>query len=437
MNRLTRAVGLFLISLVTAGLYSVVVGLFSSPFRAPIMALPINMALFWFAFWKFKLLRFLGFIWAPPVALILFEIVRSSSHPGVVAERYMTPDRSHYIPVRLKAASNKTAVGPGMYGAGHDEILIGADGFRADPDTGRGNPERCRFVLIGDSMIYGSGLPHEYTLGPVLAEMGLSACVFGVTGNSPIDYLATAKYVAHRIDPGAYVAFYIYAYNDFATLNRYVNRKLLSLSNRFPRIYAWAWDFDRWRRATFTFNQFASRGASRDEPRSDDRVGSRERANMREYDLGQAAAIKVLHSRDPQDYRQPKPLNQRHRAALRFFLDDIRSLARSRSWHVAMVIHPDHTEIYANLARDSSFFVDLDPRRAAALEICKEYGFFCTDISGFLYQRAREEGKNPYFMDDRHFSIAGTRFVAENFVMQVKEARRASIAETNVAQHAK
>jgi hypothetical protein len=71
------------------------------------------------------------------------------------------------------------------------------------------------------------------TLGPVLAGMGVSACVFGVTGNSPIDYLATARYVADRIDPGAYVAFYLYAYNDFVNLNRYLNRGLLSLSNRF------------------------------------------------------------------------------------------------------------------------------------------------------------------------------------------------------------
>lgn len=421
MRSLIKAAGLLLIALLTAGLYAVVVGLFSSPFRAPVIALPVLTLLFCFLFWKFKVLRFVGFVWAAPAALIVFELLWSA-HPGMVADNYMVPDRSHYIPGRVTAASRRADVEPDMYGVGLKEILLGADGFRADPETGKENPERCQFVLIGDSMVYGSGLPYQYTLGPVLAGMGVSACVFGVTGNSPIDYLATARYVADRIDPGAYVAFYLYAYNDFVNLNRYVNRGLLSLSNRFPRIYAWAWEFDRWRRTTFIFSRFAAKRASRDDSQCEDCAGTRERGSMREYDVGKRALIKVLYPRDPQDYRQPKPLNRGHRAALRFFFDGVKELARGRSWRVAMVIHPDDAEIYANLAHRAPSFVDLDPRRAAAREVCKEYGFLCTDISSFIYQRALEEGKNPYFIDNRHFSIAGTRFVAENFVAQAKEA---------------
>ena len=128
-------------------------------------------------------------------------------------------DRSHYTPgYRVKNPKFKDRVD------GPKEILIGKDGFRADPASERGNPERCQFALIGDSMIYGTGLAYRFTLGPVLADMGLQACVFGVTGNSPIDYLATLKYVADRIDPGAYVAVYFYANNDFIGLNGFFKR---------------------------------------------------------------------------------------------------------------------------------------------------------------------------------------------------------------------
>ncbi len=47
--------------------------------------------------------------------------------------------------------------------------------------------------------------------------------------------------------------------------------------------------------------------------------------------------------------------------------------------------------------------------------------FSCADISRHIYQRALEEGENPYFTNNRHFSIAGTRIVAESFVAQAKE----------------
>jgi hypothetical protein len=31
--------------------------------------------LFWFAFWKYKLLRYAGFIWVLPISLLAFEIL--------------------------------------------------------------------------------------------------------------------------------------------------------------------------------------------------------------------------------------------------------------------------------------------------------------------------------------------------------------------------
>jgi hypothetical protein len=219
--------------------------------------------LFWVVFWKFNLIRYVGFIWALPVSLLGFELIWTRVHPGIIADKYTAADRSHYIP-GLVTKSHTVDSKPDTYGAGLGEILIGPDGFRSDPKTGRGNPPRCRYVLIGDSMIYGSGLPYGDTLGPVLGDMGLSACVFAVTGNSPVDYLATLKFVEPRIDPGAYIAFYLYAYNDFVSLNKYYNRKLLSLSNRYPSLFEWALSFDQWRKSTFIFQRFRAASITTD-----------------------------------------------------------------------------------------------------------------------------------------------------------------------------
>lgn len=419
MNRLLKTLGLILVSLTTGGLYAIVVGLFYSPFRAPVTAWPILTTLFCLVFWQLKALRFVGFLWALPVALIGFELYWSASHPGMVADQYMAPDRSHYVPAFVKSPAAVKGE-PDMYGTGLEDVLLASDGFRADPQTGKGNPERCHFVLIGDSMVYGSGLPYRYTFGPVLAQMGIRGCVFGVTGNSPVDYLATARYVANRIDPGAYVAFYLYAYNDFVSLDQYVSRGVLSLSNRFTRIFAWAWAYDRWRRTTFTFARFAAAPASRDDPQCRDCVNDRHRPLWR-YPVGKGS-IDVVYAHDPAEYKQPAPLSRGQRAALHLFFKGVSELARDRSWRVAMVIHPDAAEFYANLGRGASVFADLDPRRADALTICKGYNFFCTDISHYIHRRSLEIGKSPYFKNNRHFSIAGTRIVAEHFVAQAKKS---------------
>jgi hypothetical protein len=402
-----RGIGLFLVSFITGTLDALVVGLFSGPLRAPLYSWPIWIGLFWFVFWKYKVLRYVGFIWVLPLSLLGFELLWSTSHPGMVADKYTTPDRSHYVSGRVKNPQT-VDLKPDMYGAGLDEILIGQDGFRADPETGRGNPARCRYVLIGDSMIYGSGLPYAHTFGPVLAEMGLPACVFGVTGNSSVDYLATLKFVAPRIDPGAHIAIYLYAYNDFVSLNKYFSRGFLSFSNWFRAPFEWASYFDQWRRSTFIFQRFRAK-----------RMPAAQ--TLWEFDVGKTAPIQILYARDPKNYSKPSKFNQRQRVVLKFFFDRLTEISRDRGWRVSIVIHPDDAEIYANFAGGASRFNDLDPRRADALEICKEHPFSCVDISRFIYERSLAEGKNPYFINNRHFSIAGTRIIAENFVTLTRQ----------------
>jgi hypothetical protein len=425
MNARLRAAVSFLAALVSGLLYAVVVGLFAEPLRAPITAIPVLTIAFWLFFWEFKALRFAVFLWSLPIALIAFEFFWSASYPGLVTDQQTAVDRSHYKPGRIVRPA-VVKPDPGSYGSGLSEVFFAADGFRADPRTGRGNPERCPVALIGDSMVYGSGLPYEKTFGPVLAEMGVRACVFGVTGNNPINYLSTARYVAERIDAGAYVAFYLYAYNDFVSLNRYANRGMLFSSKRFPTAFSWVAAFDHWRQSTFTFARFAAKrppGAARCPTCG----AARERASVWQYDFG-ASSIKIFYPRDPAEYKTPRPLDGQRRAVLENFFEGLKELSARRLWRVAVIVHPDESEFYANVARGAASFVDLDPRRAQALGLCQEHGFFCADISRHIYERARAAAENPYFANNRHFSAAGTRIVAQSVVAQAKEASRGTAA---------
>jgi hypothetical protein len=393
-----KGLGIFLLAFLMGTLYAVLMGMIFRSQAAPVFSWPVWISFFWLVFNKFGLLRFSGFIAALPVSLLAFEIVRSVRYPGASADRHKSLDRSHYTP-GLKAKNPQLSDGSN----GPEEILIGTDGFRADPETGRGNPERCRFVLIGDSMIYGTGLTYSLTLGPVLANMGSPACVFGVTGNSPLDYLATLRYVAARIEPGAYVAIYIYAYNDFVSLHRFFEREVLTASTSLNKLLDWGFYFDRWRKATWTYSLFREGPAAPP-------------ASFPQHHIVEEQPIKALDSRDWPPYTTPKPLNRRHRLALSFFLDRLKEFVKERPWRISIVIHPDHLEVYANFARRSSVFVDLDPRRAEGLQMCKEFSFHCEDISRYIYERSMAAGKNPYLERDRHFSAFGTRVVAEHFV---------------------
>jgi hypothetical protein len=399
-----RSLGVFALSFVMGTLYAGLVGLISSSLSGPLISWLVWVGLFWLAFGKFNCLRFAGFIAILPASLLGFEVMRSLRNPGMNADIYRSFDRSHYTP-GLRVKNPKAA--------DHDdapkEILIGRDGFRADPGAGQGNPERCRYVMIGDSMIYGSGLAYPYTFGPVLTELGLPTCVFGVTGNSPVDYLSTLRYVADRIEPGAHVAFYIYAYNDFVGLNRYVGRGLLATSNTFHKLFEWAFYLDSWRRTAWLYSLV--------HPQS-----KRPPMRLYQYTIGNGQTVRIIYNRDPADYAPPEPLTQQQRTAFGFFLDGLEEIAKGRSWRVFLVIHPDDAEIYANFARRSPAFEDLDPRRAESLKICKDHSFRCEDISRYVYQRAFAAGKNPYFENDRHFSAFGTRIVAEHFAALTKPA---------------
>jgi hypothetical protein len=403
MKRFFRHLAIFVLAFVVGTLYAVLVAMMSGALSGALIAWPIMIALYWTLFGKFKLLRFVGFILVPPVALIGFEFYYSAHRPGTVADHYMTLDRSHYFPGTRVQSPSVNRTDSEASGWKFDEILIGADGFRADPVTGLGNPQRCQYVLIGDSMIYGSGLVYRDTLGPVLSGLGIQPCVLGVTGNSPADYLSTLNYAADRIAPGAFIAIYLYAYNDFVGFNKYLTRTARGLAGRFPKISEWMEEIDRWRRATFTFAWFHA-------------PHIRPVMKPWQYSVDGAKPVKFLHAHDPINYDKPRPLGDKQRLALKLFFDGVAATAKQRNWRIAMVIHPDDAEIYANLARGARVLADLDPRRAGALAMCKATSFACEDISGWIYQRMIGASQNPYFTDDRHFSRFGTGIVAENFI---------------------
>jgi hypothetical protein len=403
----TKAFLILVVSLLVGTLYALLVGLISRPVGAGFISWPIWVAIFWFLFHKLRWLRFAGFIAVVPASLLGFELVWSALNPGMNADRHLKVDRSHYTPGLRVVRPRGEDPSPGSYGHGLSEVLIGEDGFRADPQTGKGNPERCRHVLVGDSMIYGSGLPYDQTLRPVLGKMGLTACNLGVSGNSPVDFLATLRYAADKIETGAHVAIYIYAYNDFVSLNKYFSRGFLGWSRTFPGLFQSLVYFDNWRQTTFTHSFFRRQRA---EPA----------AVLWEYDVGKNEPIRLLSPDNPAQYAPPPPLNRRQRAALDIFFRDLTELAQFRSWRVSIVIHPDYPEIFANLALKSRKFTDLDPRRAGGMEACKEFSFVCEDMSGYFYDRAVAEGKSPYFVDNRHFSAFGTRVVAEHYLQLTK-----------------
>jgi hypothetical protein len=402
MKTSLRHLGFFLLAVLIGTSYAVLIGMLAGQLRASLTAWPVFIIIFWLLFGRFHLLRFVGFILIPPVAVIGFQFYWSAQHPGAVADQYLAMDRSHYKPNTRVKNLWPNVTDPNAVGWQVHEVLFGADGFRADPATGRGNPERCPYVLVGDSMIYGSGLPYGDSLGPALTRMGIQPCIFGVTGNSPADYLATLKYVADRIDPGALVVFYLYAYNDFVDLQYYMTRRVRGHSNLFPRLYRLVDRYDQWRHTTIIF---AMLHAPRAKPPSKER----------QYELDGVKPIKILYDRDPKNYEKTRSLNVSESEALKLFLRGVAETARNRSWRIAMVIHPDNAEIYANMARQARVFMDLDPRRAQALEICTKSGFLCDDISKLIYEKTLQQGKNPFFSDDRHFSRFGISIVAEHF----------------------
>lgn len=402
-----KGLATFLASFLLGALYSALIVLVGRHLWPLFVAWPVITLLLWIAFWKFYLLRLSGYLALLPLSILVFEIVRTIVYPSPYAYRYRSLDRSHYIPgVRLVAPKNNISSELNGYDWELKKILIGKDGFRADPNTGQGNPERCSLALIGDSMIYGSGLPYPDTLRPALAAMGADACVFGVTGNAPIDYLSTLQYVANRIDKGAHIAIYLLAYNDFVTLNKYMRRRFGVSSNSFGQLAGLLAYVDDWRRTTFTYGLF----------RSNPKVP----ASQWKIKLDDTKTFDFHSPNDPARYTSPPPLNKGEHISLKFFLRKLHNFVRDQSWHISIVIIPDSDEIMANLARQSPTLQELDPKRAEALGICRTFPFSCEDLTSHLYQRVRTEGRNPYLIADRHFSAFGTRVLAEHFLAMTK-----------------
>lgn len=113
-------------------LYSALIALIGSHLRVALIALPIWIALLWYAFWKWNLLRFTGYLAVVPISILAFEIVRTLNHPPIYAYDSKVLDRSHYKPgLRAYVPRNNRSI-PGGRGWGLKGVLIGKDGFRAD-----------------------------------------------------------------------------------------------------------------------------------------------------------------------------------------------------------------------------------------------------------------------------------------------------------------
>lgn len=397
-NALVRNLGYVFVVFLLATLYAGLVGLIAKATMGYLVAWPIWILIFWVLFYRFGLLRYSGFIAVLPLTFLGFEIIRSIRSPGMNAATHRSFDRSHYTPGLRVSKPNL-----GDPGEGPVQIFIGNDGFRADPGSEKGNPARCRFVLIGDSMIYGTGLDYRFTLGPVLNNLGVPACVFGVTGNSPLDYLSTFKFVGNRIEPNAHIAFYIYAGNDFVGANLFVERKVLALANSLHKFFEWSYYFDQWRQASWTYSLF------RRETRP------REKKTWR-YEIAKGQTLTMTSDRDPAQYVGPKSLSAPQAASFEYFLNRLRESVQDQPWRTSVLILPLDAEIYANMIRHSSAFVDLDGRRTEALAMCKGFSLHCEDLSRYIYRRSLSAGANPFLENDTHFSSFGMRVIAEHFV---------------------
>ena len=87
-----------LAALALAALYAIMVGLVVARLRAPVLAWPVLALLFWYAFSRWNLLRFAGFVGILPAAVLIFEVFQFYSAASPEAFRYISLDRSHYTP---------------------------------------------------------------------------------------------------------------------------------------------------------------------------------------------------------------------------------------------------------------------------------------------------------------------------------------------------
>ena len=399
----------FVAALLLGTLYAGLIGLITYPLRASLISWPIWIILFWFLFRKFKLIRVSGLLALLPLSILGFEVTRTIRHPPLYAFQWISLDRSHYTPGTRLTNRSSTPTNPDITEAAVRELYIGEDGFRADPETGRGNPARCHEALIGDSMIYGSGLPYSDTLRPVLERMNVNACVFGVTGNSPVDYLSTLEYVKDRIEDHAHIAIYVYAYNDFVSLTKYLERGIRASSPYFIRLTGLINYYDDWRRMTF-IQALLRRSTATPKPA----------ARLWHLRIGETKEIKVYWPHDPSRFQLASPLSREQGATFQFFLRQLRESVAHRLWRVSIVFIPDNEEVLANLAHPSSTFRDLDLRRVEALKICAALWSDCHDLTPYLFERVIAEGQSPYLLKDRHLSRFGNQILAEHYMSMDK-----------------
>src|ERR1043166_1999832 len=340
-----------LIAILLGTSYAALLGIVTYPLRASLISWPIWVILFWFVIWKFKLLRFTGLFAVLPLSILTFEMIRTSNQPAIYAFRYLSLDRSHYRPdilIHRQAGHEKS----GPTADTTQTVYIAKDGFRGDPETRQGNPPTCGNVLIGDSMIYGSGLRYADTLRPVLKTLSLDACVFGVTGNSPVDYLATLRYVQGRIGDDAHIAIYVYVYNDFISVNKYLGRTVRGSSPVFGKFTNVINYYDDWRRTTFIQGALRKLTAKTKE------------ATFRWHLDAISADIEVSRAHSVSGMISLPQLIPEERATFRLFLQQLRELVANRHWRVSIVFIPDNEELAANIWGRAAAYQDLDPRRA-------------------------------------------------------------------------
>jgi hypothetical protein len=236
-------------------------------------------------------------------------------------------------------------------------------------------------------------------------EMGREACVFGVAGNGTVDYLATLEYVREKIEAGGRVTIYLYLYNDIVSISKYFRRRFGALSSSFGFVADLVVYWDAWRQTTYTYRLFNER---------EDVVGKTQ--PVWEVALGTGKTLRFSRGRDPGRYEAPGALSTQEQTTLRWFFEGLTDLVGDRGWLVFIVLIPDNEEVLANFARADGRWLALDERRDGVLTMCKEFGVSCEDLGPYLYRRTLEEGLNPFFVDDRHFSVFGTRVVAEHYL---------------------
>lgn len=399
-SSVVRAVGGMLAAVVLAALWAMFIGTLTDHLRLMVAAGGVLAAVFSVLFVRWRLFRLIPVVAFLPATFLAFEVAQKRLHASADVHDYLTWDRAHYLPNMTVRRPAPIDTAPGRRDRNLPAIRIGMDGYRADLETGVGNPPRCDIAIVGDSLIFGSGLPYEATLGPLLRARGLdNTCVFGVGGNAPFNYLATLRHVQERLEPGAHVTVYLAARNDFIW-----SPHVLAKGRIWWLVSDAILSFDTWRKSTRTYGSLHGEGV-------------RAAAAHHTWKLAVGGAAPVDLSFDPAAYAPPPPLATRTRRYMQVFFDNLREHAASRGWRVDVVVAPDGEEIAASLAIADSLPPSRDPARREVLEMCRAARLSCRDLVPFLHERSLAARVFPYFTDDpQHLSAFGTRVIVDEWL---------------------